>query len=62
VFERPEVPVLALIATLAGVGACLWLLPAEWGIAWRVGAGLILGVATTIMLFANRLIGGADFE
>ena len=61
-FERPEVPVLALIATVAGVVACVWLLPDDFALWMRVGAGLILGVATTIMLFANRMIGGADFE
>ena len=61
-FERPEVPVLSVLSLIVGVGACVWLLPADWSLVTKVLAGVALAVTTVISLFANRMIGGTDFE
>lgn len=60
--ERPEVVVLAVLGTLVGIGASFWLLPPEWGWWSRLGAGLAFGLTAVLVLFANRVIGGSDFE
>ena len=61
-FERPEVIGMAVVATLVGVGACVWLMPPEFSVPWRIVAGVSLGAATTLLLFANRMIGGSYFD
>jgi hypothetical protein len=61
-FERPEVVGMGLVATAAGIAACVWLMPPDFSLPWRIGAGVALGIAATLLLFANRMIGGSDFD
>jgi hypothetical protein len=54
--------VFSVVFLIVGVGVAIWVLPGDWSLAARIGAGLALAAAATIALFANRLIGGSDFD
>ncbi|MEQ1503417.1 MAG: hypothetical protein ABMB14_14360 [Myxococcota bacterium] len=60
--ERADVVVLLAALTAIGVGIGVAVLPDGWTLAARVSAGIGLGLGSTITVFANRMIGGLDFE
>lgn len=61
-FDRPEMPILALLSLALGVGIGVSMFPDEWSLEMRVLAGFALGLTALISLFANRMIGGNDFD
>lgn len=60
--ERPEMPILAILSLALGVGIGVYMFPPAWALHMRVLAGAALGVTALISLFANRMIGGNDFD
>lgn len=61
-FERPELPILTALFLALGVALGVFALPPTWDLPTRIGAGLALGAAAVLSFFANRMIGGRDFE
>ncbi|MEZ4239144.1 MAG: hypothetical protein R3F59_23925 [Myxococcota bacterium] len=59
---RREVVVFSAVFLVVGVGLGIWVLPGDWSLLARIGAGVALAGAATISLFANRIIGGDDFD
>ena len=45
-----------------GVVVGLVMLPDSWSLLTRIGAGFAMGMAALLSFFANRMIGGSDFE
>ena len=61
-FEHAQLPILTVVFIAVGVGAGLYVLPSDWSLLMRLGAGFALGMAAVLSLFANRMIGGKDFD
>lgn len=61
-FERPEMPILAVLSLALGVGIGVYMFPPAWELHLRVLAGVALGLTALISLFANRMIGGNNFD
>lgn len=61
-FERPEMPILAVLSVGLGVGIGVFMFPPAWSLPMRILAGFALGLTALISLFANRMIGGNDFD
>ena len=53
---RADVWVFGILFLVIGVGLGVALLPPDWSLATRVGAGVALGLCAEISLFANRLM------
>jgi hypothetical protein len=60
--ERPEMPILAVLFLSLGVGIGVFVFPPQWELSMRVLGGLALGLTALLSLFANRMIGGNDFD
>jgi hypothetical protein len=61
-FDRPEMPILGLLSVALGVGIGVFMFPNSWSLQMRALAGFALGLTALISLFANRMIGGNDFD
>ncbi len=61
-YRRPEIVLFSIFFLVTGIGLGVFVLPEQWHLAGRIGAGLILGFTSMMMLFANRFIGGNDFD
>ncbi len=57
--RRDLVPLL-VISLVVGLSAGWFLFPDEWTSVNRLGAGFMLGVGAWLILYANRMVGGAD--
>jgi hypothetical protein len=61
-FDYAQMPLLTVVCLAFGIAVGLWVLPPSWSFLTRFGAGAALGLAAVLSFFANRMIGGRDFE
>jgi hypothetical protein len=61
-FEYAQMPALTVVFLVFGLTVGVFVLPDDWSLGSRVGAGLAMGMAAVLSFFANRMIGGRDFD
>jgi hypothetical protein len=61
-YRRPEIVLFSIFFLVTGIGLGVFVLPHQWHLAGRIAAGVLLGVTSMLMLFANRMIGNTDFD
>lgn len=61
-FEHAQMPLLTIVFMSFGVAVGLFVLPPDWSVMARLGAGFAMGMAAVLSFFANRMIGGRDFD
>lgn len=61
-FEYAQLPLLSVLFIGLGLLVGVFMLPEAWPLLNRIGAGVALGMAAVLSFFANRMIGGKDFD
>ena len=53
-YARPEVAGFSVVFVVLGIVLGLFVLPEQWSLAGRLGAGLSMAAAASLSFFANR--------
>ena len=61
-FDYAQLPLFSVLFLGLGVVVGVYMLPEQWSLFNRIAAGVALGLAAVLSFFANRMIGGRDFD